>query len=359
MTARDVEAEAEGWRCEADVLAAWCDAHLVNRRDVWGGYWPHGMRETLGKIRTAPRVVDRGRHTLTADVLRRHFEGRDVGDVCGLHTTSTDNTSRWLALDFDTHGTDVTLADRARVANAAEWCTEQLAERGAGVLLECSDGGGGQHVWVRFEAPVATADVFAWLTDLVDRCADAMDVRPETFPKQATVPDGAFGNWVRLPGRHHTRAHWSRLARPGTQWVSGADAASLLLTDWPATPAAAVPPASVWPQPEPTGAPMTRYPMRCLADVPRDRARVIARYCANLPHGAEGTARSDRLFALARFLRHGMHCTTDEALPIIQAWNAGNTPPLGDAKVRTTWANAERYASTPLHLRISGGRRAA
>lgn len=76
---RDLAGEAGAWRTDATHLAAFSDARLVNRRDVWGGYYPRGMRETLGKVHTAPRVKDRGTVTLSRSVIARHFAARDEG----------------------------------------------------------------------------------------------------------------------------------------------------------------------------------------------------------------------------------------------------------------------------------------
>ncbi len=349
-TTRALDDEATGYSALAHALATFADQRLVNRRDVWGGYWPNGMRETLGKVYTAPRVKDRGRVLLAPSVLRQHFASRDAGDVIGLHSTSESDSSRWLAFDIDAHDETVT-PETTRLS--ACYLAERLAERGAAVLLEDSDGAGGYHVWIHFEAPVATAAAYEWARRLADDCASATGLRPETFPKQASAA-GAFGNWLRLPGRHHTRSHWSRVCRPGEAWASGADAATCVLS-WPATPADVVPPVDAWPQPQRVHTPL----VVATNDAPTDRARIIAAYVRRLPHGKAGSARSDRLFSLARFLRHGMQCSDAEALPVLHAWNSGNAPPLPEAKVLITWQNAATYASRPVAVRVSGRRHAA
>ena len=51
---------------------------------------------------------------------------------------------------------------------------------------------------------------------------------PEHFPKQAGLLPGRFGNWLRVPGRHHTREHWSRVW-DGGRWLEGADAVDFIL----------------------------------------------------------------------------------------------------------------------------------
>jgi hypothetical protein len=342
--ARTLDAEAAGWRAHALDAAAFVDAHLVNRRDVWGGYWPLGIRETFGKVHTAPRVKDRGRVSLTRTVLARHFAGRAEGDVIGLHSTSATDTSLWAAFDIDRHGDSVT-SDATR--HAATVVAERTAEYGAAVLLEDSDGGGSFHVGVHFDAPVATAAVFEWLRRIADECHQRTGLRPETFPKQASA-SGGFGNWLRLPGRHHTKPHWSRLARPGTDWTAGADAVACLL-DWPATPADVVPPATAWsPQQDRAGAPVRRATARSgTTEVTPERR--VGRYLATLPPLADGQGRNQTAFRLAAFVLCDVGLEERDALLALELWNALNITRLDDAALQRAVVNARRY----------GGRRAA
>src|SRR5262249_60037440 len=53
---------------------------------------------------TCPDRSARGSVLLTPQVLVRHFSARETRDVLGLHTTSTENTSLWGAIDVDAHG---------------------------------------------------------------------------------------------------------------------------------------------------------------------------------------------------------------------------------------------------------------
>ena len=55
-----------------------------------------------------------------------------------------------------------------------------------------------------------------------------LNEQPETFPKQPEIPTGKFGNWIRLPGRHHTRDHWSKVW-DGRNWLEGIDAVEWIL----------------------------------------------------------------------------------------------------------------------------------
>jgi hypothetical protein len=349
--ARDLDAEAKGWRLEADTLALFVDDHLVNRRDVWLSYVPVERREAGAPVTfTAPGKRWRDTTRLEPWRIARHLRGESQGHVIGLHSTSADDRSRWGAFDFDAHGA-LSHEARAALACAAVAVVERLAEYGAAPILEDSNGAGGWHVQVYLSAPVSTADLYAWLDHLAERARLDFGVAVETYPKQASAR-GAFGNALRLPGRHHTKPHWSRIARPGEGWKVGAEAARALMT-WPATPASVVPPSSAWPM-RSTGA-VTQAPQGAL---PVDRAPVILAYLAKLAHGHAGSGRSDRLFSLARFLRAGMRCTDSEALGIMRAWNAGNAPPLDDAKVIATWHNASVYNARPFHLH-AGVRHAA
>src|SRR5262245_16478720 len=207
----------QGWADYADELAAWFWAHLVNRTDVWGGYLPLVFRGQGGdKTVTKPRVALRGQVRLTPGVLVRHARGRDAGQVAGLHSTSPDNTSRWGALDIDAH--DGGNADPATNLAAALAWYRALEGLGFTPLLCDSNGRGGFHLLALFNEPVPTPKVFAFLKWLVrDHRQHGLAVAPEQFPKQPSIQPDKFGNWLRVPGRHHSNDHWSRVW-DGKRW---------------------------------------------------------------------------------------------------------------------------------------------
>ena len=323
---------------------------LPNRTDAWGAYVHPAHREQWGCTVTAPAKRFRGLQYLTPSVLSRHFAARHAGDVIGLHTTSEARTSRWFGLDFDVHVDDGPLpeghAQTVRVALA--WCVATLPSA-CGILLEDSNGAGGRHLWVRFDAPVCTARLYAWLYRLANDCGEATGYRPETYPKQGELPNGKkFGNWLRLPGLHHTRPHWSRLAYPGERWHGGPGAVERFLA-WPSTSVEVVPADLPAPPSLMTHKATTHHGLTLSHTGERNRAQRIARYIDKLPLGTAGTGRSNHCYRLACFLMHDMQCTDAEALPVLLAWNSGNTPPLSDRKVLETWENAATY----------GGHRAA
>jgi hypothetical protein len=337
---------AAPWMSAAAPLGAFFDANLVNRRDVWGAYIATDRREA-GKqsTYTAPSLPRRGTDTLEAWRVARHFAGESTGHVIGLHSTSPSDTSRWGAFDFDVHE-DQSPEFVDRLLSAALDIAAKIVNAGGAPILEDSNGKGGLHLWIRFDAPVPTADCFAWLRRFADDAAAEWQVPIETYPKQASAR-GAFGNWLRLPGRHHTREHWSRVSVPGAPWYAGADAVAVLLA-WQGTPAAVVPPAPVVEIPE---HPMAVSDRSTLSEVPAEIR--LQRYLGKLPHGNAGSGRSNRLYSLGRFLRNTLRLSDFEALSVLLAWNAGNHPPLSDAKVLETWRNTEKYNSRPQSHRMA------
>lgn len=206
-----VQHSAAPWMASAPDLARWTMANLVNRDDVHGLYCPWtDSRGQSHTTMTAPAKPRRGRERLDEATLERHFRGERHA-IVGLHTTSaaaargalnTGRTSRWLAFDIDAHeGQD---ADPAANWAATSRLAARLRELGAVPLIEDSNGAGGFHVWIVFRDPAPTVRVYGAGARILSELG--LDV--EIFPKQAAP--GTYGNWLRLPGRHHTRPHWSR-----------------------------------------------------------------------------------------------------------------------------------------------------
>src|SRR5262249_4516852 len=144
-------------------------------------------------------------------------------DLIGLHSTAPGNTCRWGALDIDRHG-DGGPAPETTLAAALHWF-DRLCRLGFRPLLTESNGRGGYHLRVIFLGPVPSPPVFAFMRRLVaDHAALGLTAPPETFPKQPTVAppgqNGQYGNWLRLPGQHHTHDHWS-LVWDGGRWLEG------------------------------------------------------------------------------------------------------------------------------------------
>jgi hypothetical protein len=237
---------AAAWQERAEALADWAWRHLVNRADAYGQYLPLNRRDDRGSAFVA-------KYELTPALLERHFQGRDVGDLIGLFSTTPAEgpdgieVCRWLGIDIDRHDEE---GDPAANQRYALLLADRL--RDFYPLLLDSNGAGGYHISTLFKRPRPTAKVFAFGKWLVrDWAEHGLAKEPETFPKQATLGKGkgkGFGNWLRLPGRHHTRDHWTRAydLERGI-WCEGDEAIRIILahrgtaTPLPGGPEAATP----------------------------------------------------------------------------------------------------------------------
>jgi hypothetical protein len=320
--------EADIWAQRSQELAAWTVAHLVNRTDVWGGYRPLHLREPgnlNGKIWTKPARKDRGWKRLTEDIIVGHYAGLDLGHLIGLHSTSPENTSRWGAVDIDWHGADSPPAE-VNLAAALAWYS-RLASLGFTPLLTDSNGNGGYHLLALFRDPVATPKVFAFLRWLVsDYASHGLTAPPEIFPKQPSILPGRFGNWLRLPGRHHTRNHWSHVW-DGSTWLKGAAAVAFILSlrgDPPALiPIEATALESVVRLERKTDMP---HPGIISGDHLTQRIRA---YMARLPKLFAGQGRHCVGYTFACWLARDLNLEDRLVLNWLRQWDAGNSPPLG------------------------------
>ena len=162
---------------------------LVARHDCCGGY--RGPTPTTRKQGDFDWLPIR-------DGLQAHFSGHRT---LGLHSTTRNNHCYWLAFDLDAHNGESADAN----LEAAELIAARLRANHLTPYIFDSDGRGGLHVWAVFQTARQAAGVY----ELAQQVADGLDV--ETFPKQPRIRPGGFGNWIRLPGRHHKRDHWSRV----------------------------------------------------------------------------------------------------------------------------------------------------
>jgi hypothetical protein len=222
---------AEAWAANAGPLAAWAAEHLVNRRDICGS---HYITEA-GEHRRSTRYGEP-----SIEVLERHFAATTTGDVIGLHTTSPGNpddevpeeTCKWGLVDIDAHTADDDPDANLRLAmHVLAVC----AKAGLSALVLDSNGAGGYHILVLFEKPIPVSDAFRLLRWLVrDHAECGLEKRPETFPKSPKLTGRRCGDWVRGPGRHHKRDHWTRVWVPERHegrggWARGSAAIAALL----------------------------------------------------------------------------------------------------------------------------------
>jgi hypothetical protein len=238
VSAEFIKRVAGEWADRAPELAAWTMNHLVNRTDVWGRY-VRRKGETTTQAVTVPFRDERGKSFLDVDSLRKHFKTRQPSGQLGVHSSSADMTSRWLAIDIDLHDLDDTsiVTAAGNLAAARAW-QESLARQGLDSVLMDSNGAGGFHLLMVFAEPMATLDVHEFGKRLIaDFERLALDREPEIFPGKPSWDH--HGDWLRLPGRHHTRSHYTRVWNDEpyaeSRWLDGHDAIDRLLGLRPAT----------------------------------------------------------------------------------------------------------------------------
>jgi putative DNA primase/helicase len=338
---RPSSSAAAAWRARAEDLARWAKDRLVNRTDVWGTYRPLDRRQQ-GNSWTAPAKSIRGQVFLTQDVLVRHFRGDRPEEVVGLHTTSPANTSLWGAVEVDRHGDGGNDAE-ANLASVLAWY-RCLTEMGFRPLLTDSNGVGGYHLRALCSEPVPTPRVFAflrWLT--ADHVRHGLPARPETFPKQPTVAapgrNGQYGNWLRLPGRHHSREHWSRVW-DGSRWLKGEAAVAFIVSLTGDAPELI--PAEVQ-QHEPPAVSVTVRFVPAHAPGRGSLAARIRAYMAKLPNLGEAQGRDDVAYQFAAFLARDLALSDEAALRWLGEWDQNNNPPKGTDRLLEILENVCRY----------------
>jgi hypothetical protein len=345
-----VVGEAADWAARAEELAEKTECLFVNRTDVWGGYYQ--TRDDAGDFVTHqvtnPRKADRGRVLLAHAVLARHFQGACTRDIVGLHSTSPTNTCRWGAIDIDRHG-DSGPSPETTLA-AALHCFDRLRQREFTPLLTESNGRGGYHLRVVFRGPVPSARVFMLMRWLVaDHTTLGLAHAPEVFPKQSAVAppgrNGQYGNWLRLPGRHHTHGYWSR-AWNGERWSGGNRAVDHIL-DLQGDDPGLIPIEALAPPRRPAGGKVVAG--RGVGMVSGNATATglsdfIRNYMARLPAGlGEGEHRDDYGYRFAALLVRDLKLSDADALTWLREWDGRNAVPKGEERLRELIQSAHAY----------------
>jgi hypothetical protein len=231
---------AHEWEERADDLAQWAMERLVNRRDVWSQYTLRG--DQIGVVMLPiPERRALGTDMVTLQKLRRHFAGRSRSHLIGLHAISDHDTAKWFAVDVDLHDPTVANADEIAAANLAAclaWAG-RLREKFFDPCVIDSGGAGGYHVWALLDREYPLAEVFEFVSELREDWADfGLPRRPEVFPPKAHVKPGHLPYALRLPGRHHTNHHYTRVwnfdSVGESEWLEGAEAIEALISLRPA-----------------------------------------------------------------------------------------------------------------------------
>jgi P4 family phage/plasmid primase-like protien len=266
-------------------------------------------------------VKERGKKSLTRQLLVEHFRATRPEKIVGLHTHSPSNTSLWGAIDGDVHEGSTVTADTCLAAGIA-W-HDRLRSQGLTPLLTGSNGEGGYHLRFLLKSPAPSSVVFRFLDDLMaDYPSYGLDAPPERYPKQESVAapgePGQYGNWLRLPGLHHTRPYWSEVW-DGSQWRTGASAVDYILGLRPSSPEL-----------------LTRV-------AKSGQERRIRKYLESLPGLGVGQGRDNVGFTFAAYLVRDEGLSDDEALLWLREWDRTNATPKGDERLRQLIANAHRY----------------
>ncbi len=238
------EQVSDEWCERASELAAWAMHRLVNRTDVWGRYLKEKYRGTSStgnqknKAITAPFRQERGKIFLQESSLEKHFKAKDGGGILGLHTSASDQSSRWFAIDIDLHEEDdLSVSAEGNFVAARAWY-QRLQEMGFDPVLMDSNGRGGFHLVVLLSRAMCTKSVRQFCNRLVsDFDKQGLDVAPDLFP--GTHGSNRYGSWLRLPGRHHTHQHFTRVYNdePHAEaiWLDGHDAIDRIVGAIPAS----------------------------------------------------------------------------------------------------------------------------
>ena len=169
------------------------------RDDVYAQRWEapdgrHGyapvLRPGVRRIRGQPVNLD-DCLPLSDQAIRNHLEG---GPVLGIYPMQLDETTAFLAIDFDKTG----WSDDVRAVAAT---CDRL---GVAHALERSRSGNGAHIWVFFERPIPASLArnlgCSLLTGAIDRRHQiSFASYDRLFPSQDTMPKGGFGNLIALP----------------------------------------------------------------------------------------------------------------------------------------------------------------
>jgi putative DNA primase/helicase len=219
-----LDTPAAAWHARAPELAEWTRDRIIVWTHRFGGYYSDKTGKT--KPVTNPTTV-RNAAFSDADLLR-HFRARRTDDVIGFHplTPGDESFGKWAGAEIDCHGEGDDPDRNRRYALALYHRLEDLGFRPLLVTWQT----GGYHLWVFFDRKVSARVLHAfgrWLVS--DAKGFGYPGEVEFYPKQEHVPADGCGNWLRVPGRHHTRDVFASVY-DGSAWVEGDDAIDHILS---------------------------------------------------------------------------------------------------------------------------------
>lgn len=220
---------ANQWQARAADLSRWTMKHMINRSDLWVSHMPPS-RQKKGQFATVmPKMSRRGKKKITDQIINMHFQGNRIDHLVGLHANSDTHTARWLGVDISRRGEHDTAKPGDNFQAALDWA-DKLKSFDVDPLVLDSDGAGGFRLLVIFDQAVDTRRLNEIGRDLITDWGHRDLVHaPHVWPSWPAEPVDAVEHFMRLPGRHPTNAHWSRVW-DGEKWLEGNDAVEAILT---------------------------------------------------------------------------------------------------------------------------------
>jgi hypothetical protein len=308
------------WQVNHQELADWSWDRMAVKRDRYGRYAADGSARWSMK-------------ELSLDSLREHFNG---AETIGLGATSLNDECLFVAWDLDNHVSDTSTDLNLEYAIVLR---DKLLEMGLQSLIEDSDGKGGIHLWLLFTHPIPASTAHPFAKDVASDFREHGLEKIECFPKSSTVKrtKKRCGNYIRLPGKHHKREHWSRFWGDD-DWLSIDDSVQLLLGHSGNDPAFV-----------PAAASVTPRESRCKQLIKpgglidgEENIEMARQHAAKFPGAVDGESGHDVTFRLACELVKGFILTEAQGLEIIREWNDKCTPPWSEEELQHKIDDAAR-----------------
>ena len=160
---------------------------------VCGNEWSEVCNKQKYKCNNCP---NRKLLPLDSKAIYAHLSGNDKygRDVIGIYPLLTDETCRFLAVDFDDED-----FEKASIA-----FKNTCQQSNIPAYIERSRSGSGAHVWIFFSEPIEAAVARKLGSGLLTLAMENQSGIKFTsydrlFPNQDTMPKGGFGNLIALP----------------------------------------------------------------------------------------------------------------------------------------------------------------
>ncbi|TWU18880.1 TOTE conflict system archaeo-eukaryotic primase domain-containing protein [Allorhodopirellula heiligendammensis] len=300
------------WQVNRQALAEWCWERMAVKRDRYGRYSSNGSARWSA-------------NSLSPESLHGHFNGTEI---IGLGITSLDDECSFVVWDLDNHVSDESTSLNL---NYAIMLRDKLRAIGLQSLIEDSDGKGGIHLWLVFSQRIPASTAHQLAKSIASDFREHGLEKIECFPKSPTVKNTQkrCGNYIRIPGKHHKRDHWSRFWGDD-DWLTLSDSVQLLREHKGNDPAL-IPAATSVMKPKSTGKNLIKPGTPVEGDENIDLARQHAAKTAGAVAGESG---HDRTFRLACDLIKGFSLTEAQALEIISEWNSKCAPPWTEDELK-------------------------